>query len=97
MVLTSDIGMELTDADQIKFDNVQLITKTTKPVIFTENATNISFSGIKYNKNSDVLISVNGERSKDLKMEKTDVSSAQKATEFAKGASDKSLLVKTGK
>jgi polygalacturonase len=94
MVLTSDIGMELTDADQIKFDNVKLITKTTKPVIFTENATNVSFSGIKYNKNSDVLISVNGERSKDLKMEKTDVSSAQKATEFAKGASDKSLLVK---
>jgi len=94
MVLTSDIGMELIDADQIKFDNVQLITKTTKPVIFTENATNISLSEIKYNKNSDVLISVNGERSKDLKMEKTDVSSAQKVTEFTKGASDKSLVVK---
>lgn len=96
MVLTADKGIELIDADQISFENVQLFTKQVKPVIFADNSTNVSFSGIKYD-SSDLLISVAGERSKNLKMDKTDLSKSKKVAEFEKGAEEKSLTLVKGK
>jgi polygalacturonase len=93
MVLSAETGIELTDSDQIRFKNVQLITKHTKPVIFIENSSKISFDGIQYNDQSEVLISVNGERSQDIKVGNTDLSKARKAKEFSKGAPEKSLIL----
>ncbi|MCE7072222.1 glycoside hydrolase family 28 protein [Dyadobacter sp. CY327] len=94
MVLKAEKGIELTDGDQIRFKNVKLITEHTKPVIFIENGTQIRFDKISYNDKSDVLISVNGERSADIKMDNTDFSKAQKTKELSNGAQDKSLTLK---
>ncbi|MCF2494730.1 glycoside hydrolase family 28 protein [Dyadobacter chenhuakuii] len=94
MVLKAEKGIELTDGDQIRFKNVKLITEHTKPVIFIENGTQIRFDEISYNDKSDVLISVNGERSADIKMDNTDFSKAQKTKELSNGAQDKSLTLK---
>ncbi|MCF2519542.1 glycoside hydrolase family 28 protein [Dyadobacter sp. CY351] len=94
MVLKAEKGIELTDGDQIRFKNVKLITEHTKPVIFIENGTQIRFDKISYNDKSDVLISVNGERSADIKMDNTDFSRAQKTKELSNGAQDKSLTLK---
>lgn len=94
MVLKAEKGIELTDGDQIRFKNVKLITEHTKPVIFIENGTQIRFDAISYNDKSDVLISVNGERSADIKMDNTDFSKAQKTKELSNGAQDKSLTLK---
>jgi polygalacturonase len=96
MTLSADKGIELTDADQISFDNVQLITKQVSPIIFSDNSTNISLSGIKYD-SSDLLISVTGERSKNLKIDKTDLSKSKKVAQFEKGAEEKSLTLVKGK
>jgi polygalacturonase len=96
MVLSAGKGIELTDADEIKFDNVQLITKQVNPVILVDNSTNVLFSGIKYD-NSEWLISVTGERSKNLKLEKTDLTKSKKVALFEKGAEEKSLSVQKGK
>ncbi|MCF2501658.1 glycoside hydrolase family 28 protein [Dyadobacter chenhuakuii] len=94
MVLKAEKGIELTDGDQIRFKNVKLITEHTKPVIFIENGTQIRFDKISYNDKSDVLISVNGERSADIKMDNPDFSKAQKTKELSNGAQDKSLTLK---
>jgi len=96
MVFTSDIGVELTDADEIKLKNVQFITALNKPVLFTDNSSNVTFSGIKYEA-ADLLISVQGERSKNLKIDNTDLSKAKKTADFVKGAGKESLVVKTVK
>lgn len=97
MVLSADIGIELTDADQIRFKNVKLITQKTKPVVFIENSSKISFDGLQYNDQSETLISVNGERSRDISLQHTDLSKAKKAKEFLKGAQEKSLIIHLGK
>jgi hypothetical protein len=96
MTLSADRGIELTDADQITFDNVQLITKSVNPIIFSDNSTNVSFSGINYG-SSDLLISITGERSKNLKIEKTDLTKSKKVAQFEKGAEEKILTVAKGK
>jgi polygalacturonase len=97
MVLSAETGVELTDADQISFKNVKLITKHSKPVIFTDNATNITFDNLQYNDHSETLISVNGERSQNISIVHTDASKAQKVKEFLKGAQEKSLVIHEGK
>ncbi|MCE7059749.1 glycoside hydrolase family 28 protein [Dyadobacter sp. CY343] len=97
MVLSADKGIELTDADQIRFKNVQLITKETKPVVFMENSSNISLDSIRYDFESEVLFSVSGERSRNITVQKTDVSKAKKVNEFQKGAQEKSLIIDPGK
>ncbi|KAA0992165.1 glycoside hydrolase family 28 protein [Dyadobacter aurulentus] len=97
MVLASETGMELTDADQIKFKNVKLITQKTKPVIMIDNGTNISFDQLKYNDASEMLISVQGERSRQITIEHTDLTRAQKTKEFQKGAKENSLVIQGGK
>ncbi|CAG5074560.1 hypothetical protein DYBT9623_05247 [Dyadobacter sp. CECT 9623] len=97
MVLSADKGIELTDADQIRFKNVQLITKETKPVVFMENSSNISLDSIRYDVESEVLFSVSGERSRNITVQKTDVSKAKKGIEFQKGAQEKSLIINPGK
>lgn len=93
MVLTAETGMELTDADQVRFKNVKMITKHTKPVILIDNGTGLSFDNIQYNDRSETLISVGGARSKSITMQRTDVSKAQKTKEFSKGADEKSLSI----
>jgi hypothetical protein len=93
MVLTAETGMELTDADQIRFKNVKLLTKHTKPVILIDNGTGLSFDNIQYNDHSETLISVNGARSKAITMQHTDLSKAQKTKDFSKGADEKSLVI----
>ncbi|MDR6805150.1 polygalacturonase [Dyadobacter sp. BE34] len=97
MVLSAETGIELTDADKISFKNVKLITKHSKPVIFTDNATNISIDGLQYNDHAETLISVTGERSQNINIAHTDASKAKKVKEFSKGAQDKSLVIHEGK
>lgn len=97
MVLTAKTGIELIDTDQINFKHVKLVTKSTKPVIFSDNSSNITFSGIQYNDQSEVLISVSGQRSQNLKMDGTDLSKTKKVSEFSKGAQEKNLTIKGGK
>lgn len=97
MVLSAETGVELTDADKISFKNVKLITKHSKPVIFTDNATNIAFDGLRYNDHAETLISVTGERSQNISITHTDASKAQRVKEFSKGAQEKSLVIHEGK
>lgn len=97
LVLSSETGVELTDADKISFNNVHLVTKHTKPVVLIDNSSHVSFDKLQYNANSETLISVQGERSAGISMQHTDASKAYKIKEFLKGAQEKSLVIDGGK
>jgi len=97
LVVKSEKGVELTDAKGIALTNLQLITESKNPVVFIDNSSNLSFDKIDFNKNSDLFMSVNGDRSANISVVKTDVSKAKKEAEFLKGASEKSLIKKGGK
>ena len=93
MVLQADKGIELIDASGIKFNNVQLITKDTKPVILVDNSSNLTFDAIQYDAQASLLFSINGERSQDIQVKNTDVAKARTKAEFSKGASEKNLIL----
>ncbi|ADB40762.1 glycoside hydrolase family 28 protein [Spirosoma linguale] len=97
MVLETEKGVELVDASGIRLDNINLLSTSTKPVINVTNSSNLTFNNIQYPANTDVLFSIDGERSKAINVTNTDTSKARTKTEFTHGAVEKSLLLTTTK
>ncbi|GAB4044185.1 glycoside hydrolase family 28 protein [Spirosoma jeollabukense] len=97
MVLEADKGVELIDASGIRFNDVRLITKSTKPVILVDNSSNLTFDTIQYDPQASLLFSINGERSQDIQVKNTDVAKAQTKAEFSKGALEKNLILSSTK
>lgn len=93
MVLQADKGVELIDAGSIRLENVQLITKETKPVILVDNSSDLVFDAIRYDANAHLLFSINGERSQAIRVTHTDVTKARSKAEFTKGAQEKNLIL----
>lgn len=97
MVLKAEKGAELIDADGIVMKNVQLITESTNPVLLVDNSSAVTFSNIDYNRNSDLLLSVNGAQTGTIKLDHTDLSKAKKQSEFSRGAVEKSVIISSQK
>lgn len=93
LVLQTDKGVELTDASGIHLEKVQLIAKETKPVISITNSNHLTFDGIQYGTKANVLFSVTGERSEDIKVTNTDLTKAHSKAEFSQGALEKQLIL----
>ncbi|MES2374155.1 MAG: glycosyl hydrolase family 28 protein [Bacteroidota bacterium] len=94
MILQTKKGIDITEAANIAFNNVKLITSGTDPVIYLQNSNGIEFTNISYNDKAPVLLSVNGERSKNIRISKTDLSKAKNKTEFKFGANTSSVEFK---
>ncbi|GAB3941127.1 glycoside hydrolase family 28 protein [Spirosoma harenae] len=97
LILQADKGVELVDASGIRFKNVQLITKETKPVILVDNSSNLTFDGIQYDAQATLLFSINGERSQGIQVMHTDLGKALHKAEFSKGALEKNLILSSTK
>ncbi|OIN60529.1 glycoside hydrolase family 28 protein [Arsenicibacter rosenii] len=91
LFLQADKGVELIDASGIQIRQAQFVTKETKPVILVENGQQLTFDGITYDPNASLLFSINGERSQQISVTRTDLTKAQKKAEFGQGASEQSL------
>ena len=93
LVLKTDKGAEIIEAEDISLKNVTLINSDTKPVILIDNGSKIMLENIKYTNNSELLFSVSGEKSADIKVSKTDLSKAKEKVTFTEGATDKALII----
>jgi polygalacturonase len=95
MVLKTQKGADLIEAEDISLKNVYLLSKNTNPLINVENSKNITIDNLKYPKGTEVLFSINGDRTKDIRLLNTDTSKAKSKSEFNYGADRKALA--TGK
>ncbi|MES2332997.1 MAG: glycosyl hydrolase family 28 protein [Bacteroidota bacterium] len=94
LTLQTQKGIDLTEAANISFNNVNLLTEETDPVVYIQNSNGINFTNIRFNDKASVLFSVNGDRSKNIKVNKTDVSKAKNKAEFKFGANASSIEFK---
>jgi polygalacturonase len=94
MVLQAKEGIDFTEASGIHLNNIKLITKNTNPVATIHNSQDITLDNISYPDNTKLLFDIQGEKAKNIVVSKTDVSKAQKKTEFNFGANDKALQIK---
>ena len=88
MVLQANEGLDITEADNIILRNVQIVTTNTNPVINIHNSRNITLSNIGYADNAELLLQVTGEKTKSIKVNKTDLSKAKQKTRFDYGATE---------
>ena len=84
-VLQSRKGFVCIEADNIRLKNVALITQTKTrnggPLMQMQNSHNVTLDNIRYSDNTDLLMHIAGDRSKDIKLLNTNTSHAKKTVE----------------
>lgn len=86
LVLQTKKGVELTEASNVKLDNVRLLTQDMDPVINIQNSHNIDLNNIGYNNGAATLLNVVGDRSKNIRITGTDLMKAKNKASFNFGA-----------
>jgi polygalacturonase len=86
IVLQTTKGAEIIDANNISLKNVQFNCDYTKPLIYVENGSNLTFNGIRYNNNVEQLFNVNGDKSGNIKLFNTDPTDFKNKVEYSNGA-----------
>jgi DNA sulfur modification protein DndE len=94
LVLQTRKGADLTEANDVRFYNVKFVTTESDPVINVQNSHNIIFENIDYNKDAPVLLGINGDRSKNIQVSKTDLKNAKNKAVFNFGAAASSVEFK---
>lgn len=79
-VLQSRKGFVCIEADNIRLKNVALISPA-KTLMHIQNSHNLTLDNIRYTDNTDLLMHIAGDRSKDIKLLNTNTSHAKKTVE----------------
>jgi hypothetical protein len=94
MNLKAKRGADLIEATGIHLKNVNLVTNQDGPVFNIQNSKSITIDGVNYIAGSELLFSINGEKSTAIRVTNTDVSRAKSKTQFNAGASPNSIEIK---
>ena len=92
LVLKTNKGVEITEATGISLKNVRLDCKDTNPLVSIKNSSNIAFDQLTYAR-AQLLFSVSGKNSSQIKVAHTDLAKAVMQTVFGKGAGSHSLTI----
>jgi len=92
MVIQANNGIDCIEATGINFKNVQLVTKETAPVINVTNSSSITFDGVRYNDNANILLQLSGSKCKNIKLLHTDTSKAKMPVQYGSGTSENALV-----
>lgn len=90
MVFQSNKGIDVQEASNIVFRNINVISKETNPVIDIVQSDQLLFDNISYQDGAEMLFRVNGERSKNIAVKNTDVSKVKEKIKFELGATEQS-------
>ena len=86
MVLQSTKGIDVEEATGINFKDVQVFSKETNPVISIMQSDHVDFENFAYSPDAELLLKINGERSNNIEIKKTDTSKAKEKIEFENNA-----------
>lgn len=90
-VMKAEIGAEFAQASDIKINNLKLLSTSASPVISINTGKNLDFSGLIFNRDTKVLISLKGADISGVKLSNTDYKLANKQLQLKDGASEKSI------
>ncbi|MES2777369.1 MAG: glycoside hydrolase family 28 protein [Bacteroidota bacterium] len=94
LVLKTNKGIEIIEAANINLKNVQVVVAKTNPVVYVENSSKVSFDILKFNDNAELLVNVNGERTKAISFMRTDGAKAGAKATFSNGATESEVTIK---
>jgi len=94
MVFQAKKGMDIQEASNISFKNINVISAETDPVIDIVQSDKLVFDNIKYKNAAELLFRVSGERSNSINIKNTDASKAKEKIVYELGASEKAVTIK---
>jgi hypothetical protein len=94
MVLQAKKGMDIQEATNITFKNINVISAETDPVIDIVQSDKLMFDNIQYKNAAEILFRVSGERSSSINIRNTDASKAKEKIVYELGASEKAITIK---
>ena len=87
-VLQADEGIDIQEASGVTLNNITMISKNTNPVTYILNSDNINIDNLKYKDGADVLVQVQGDRTKTVSILNTDVTKAKQKLVAGFGSTD---------
>ncbi len=94
MVIQANKGIDLSEASDVSFKDVQVITPNTNPVAEITNSSNISFDKFMFPPASELLFRIGGDRTENISIANSDTGSAKHKATFEFGAKESTLLFK---
>jgi polygalacturonase len=94
MVIQSEKGIEMSEATGITFKNVEIITQNTNPVLDVLNCEEVVFDKLAFPGSSELLFRIGGERTKNISVTNTNISTAKQKSLFEFGAKEDVLIIK---
>jgi polygalacturonase len=91
MILQTDKGIDIQEASGITFRNIEILAKENNPLIDITQSDKLIFENIRYKENAELLFRINGDRSQQINIKKTNVSGAKKSIAFELGATEKAV------
>jgi DNA sulfur modification protein DndE len=88
--ITSNKGLVCIEGENISLKNVSLFTRNSK-VMQIQNSRNITLEQIGYQAGKEVLLEINGERSENINLTKTDLKNVKSKVVFSNKAKKKSF------
>ncbi|MEO6731818.1 MAG: glycosyl hydrolase family 28 protein [Ferruginibacter sp.] len=76
-VLQADEGIDIQEASDIILNNITMVSKNTKPVVYVLNSDAVSINQLKYKDSADVLLEIQGDKTKDIKLINTNTAAAK--------------------
>ncbi len=93
IVIKSMLGVEIMEAEGINLKNIKIQGSKAGSLIYVENSNRISFDSINYS-DTNVFLTVSGERSKAIKLSNTDMTKAKTKTLFTNDATVSAVEMK---
>jgi hypothetical protein len=92
IVLKTDKGAEIIEANDIRLKDVTLISDHKSPVVYVESGSNITLNGFKYSPNAGLLFSINGDKNANIRVQNANVPNTDKVA-FNNGANPSMLIM----
>ncbi|HUP13200.1 MAG TPA: hypothetical protein VM187_13325, partial [Niastella sp.] len=93
IVLKTDKGAEIIEANDIRMKDVTLISDKSAPVVYVESGSNITLNGFKYSPNAGLLISINGDKNANIRVQNANVPINPDKVAFNNGANPSVLIM----
>jgi polygalacturonase len=94
IVIQSDKGVEISEASNVTFKNLSLLTTKTDPLIAVGNSKQISFNALKPLADFKTLLNVSGEKTSGVSISNSTIPAAKEKVTYSLGANSSSLIIK---
>jgi hypothetical protein len=94
MVLQANKGIDIQEATNLSFKNIEVISKETNPVIEVIQSDKIVFDNMKCTKNAELFFRINGERSSLIEIKNTNTTQVKQKIQFDLGANENAVIIK---